>query len=277
MTIGLNSTMEEIIDEINRKGSGGYVLEVSGSSGTITEEQFQALITNFPNISVLVTTLEGMQILINSFILNEGLYIGTASLGLTYVYFYLSSDLTWTFELEDKNSEFVPTGKGNNTAIYGALELHGDQTYLGNVDFSEANVTGLGTGGGLTKTKVTLAELQALITAENMGMLVSIICKNSSKRNYNGVVAPMLKIGYSTLSTNAPEVFNRYIYSISDSFYNGASVIQFNEYLLRISKSGVILNNYIYRINKTTLEFTTSTETLKTDLTDSNFDFYVYK
>ena len=172
----------------------------------------------------------------------------------------------------------MPTGEGN-TAIYGALELHGDQTYLGNVDFSEANVTGLetGGGGGLTKTKVTLAELQALITAENMGMLVSIICKNSTKRNYNGVVAPILKIGYSTLSTNAPEVFNRYIYSISDSFYNGASVIQFNEYLLRISKSGVVLNNYIYRINKTTLEYTTSTEALKTDLTDSNFDFYVYK
>ena len=109
-----------------------------------------------------------------------------------------------------------------------------------------------------------------------MGMFVSIICKNSSKRDYNGVVAPMLKIGYSTLSTNAPEIFNRYIYSISDSFYNGAPVIQFNEFLLRIVKSGVIFNNYIYRINKATLEFTSSTEVLKTDFTDSNFDFYVF-
>ena len=131
--------------------------------------------------------------------------------------------------------------------------------------------------GGLTKTKVTLAELQALITPDNMGMLVSIICKDNTKRDYNGVVAPMLKIGYSTLSTSAPEVFNRYISNISDTYYNGAAVIQFNEYLLRISQSGVVFNRYMYRINKTTLEYTSGNEALKTDFTDSNFDFYVYK
>ena len=151
-------------------------------------------------------------------------------------------------------------------------------SFEGAVDFSSAEVRGLSSGGSsvLTKRKVTLAELQSLITTENMGMFVSIICKNSSKRDYNGVVAPMLKIGYSTLSTNAPEIFNRYIYSISDSSYNGEPVIKFSEFLLRITKSGVIFNNYIYRINKTTLEFTSSTEALKTDLTDSNFDFYVF-
>ena len=150
-------------------------------------------------------------------------------------------------------------------------------SFEGAVDFSSAEISGLSSGGGvLTKRKVTLAELQSLITTGNMGMYVSIICKSSTLRDYNGLVAPMLKIGYSTLSTNAPEIFNRYIYSITDSFYNGASVIQFNEFLLRITKSGVIFNNYIYRINKTTLEFTTSTEALKTNFTDDNFDFYVF-
>jgi hypothetical protein len=158
-------------------------------------------------------------------------------------------------------------------------------TFSGGVDFSGAMVTGLASsnsgsgstaGGGLTKRKVTLEELQALLINENMGMLVSVVCKNSVKRDYNGVIAPMLKIGYSTLSTSAPEVFNRNIYSIIESYYNGAPVIQFNEYLLRILKTGVVFNHYTYRINKSTLEYSSYNESLKDDFTNANFDFYVY-
>ena len=107
-------------------------------------------------------------------------------------------------------------------------------------------------------------------------MMVSIICKSATLRDYNGVCAPMLKVGYSSLSTNAPEVFNRSIHSISDSYFNGQPVLQFNEHLLRISASGVVFNRYFYRINKSTLEYTSGNEVLKADLTDSNFDFYVY-
>lgn len=70
-------------------------------------------------------------------------------------------------------------GSEYNTNIYGD-----NVNFYGNVDFSNANVTGLPSGGtgGATKTKITLAELQSMITnySSNVGKLIQVAPKASA-------------------------------------------------------------------------------------------------
>lgn len=352
MTIGLNSTMEEIIEEINSKGSGiidvAVLPSVGGNNldekaiyrvphatfftrdeGKVSSNEMHCnVLAELPSVGNPAVTFDSNlnPIYIETYFIPEenllygyvdsnlsvagggipvgwypaenlfplinvtygGVIYATAHAVAERLYLLIEYDLyglkNGRFELinvnESKSYDWENTHTFKKKAVFDKeVDFNSDSqvTFNGEVDFNNANVTGLQSGGGLTKTKVTLAELQALLTAENMGMLVSIICKSATLRDYNGVVAPMLKVGYSTLSTNAPEVFNRYIYSISDSYFNGQPVLQFNEYLLRISKGGVVFTKYTYRINKSTLEYSSASQALKTDLTDSNFDFYVYK
>lgn len=55
----------------------------------------------------------------------------------------------------------------------------GDHEFQGEVDFSQANVIGLNVGGGVGKTKITVAQLQSLLSnySNNVGKLIQFVYK----------------------------------------------------------------------------------------------------
>lgn len=333
MAIDLNSTMEEIIDEINSKGSGGGITELTTQYVRITDledgiykwiyddrkylyyyGETGTSASSFTNGDVILIVY-GTRSVNNTTYKYYKQWVAFAepyssggntstSISANYIYYgYTRANYGVSYSRTLTNipssSAVLLTGaqtiSGNKTfsgtttfsgTVNGLptgmqatddITWEGDHTFNANVDFSNANVTGLpssGGGGGLTKTKVTLAELQALCTTENIGMLVSIVCKNANNRALNDAVAPVLKVGYSSLDTTTPEIFNKVTSSISAS---GGATFTTTEYLFRILEEGVVFNKYTTTINLTNNTATRQSSAQKSLLTDANFDFYVYK
>lgn len=259
--------------EIGGSTSDKYILSLSGSYGVLTDEQYQGLVDNFPNVAIVLTQ-NGANFFITSIATQGGAYVAFYQDGTKTEKLCITQYKNWYMDTTDLYEKFV--SQMDDDDISGTKTFQGKAVFNSEVDFTNATVTGLPSGGGgLTKTKVTLAELQALITTENLGMPVSIVCKNSTNKAFNDAVAPVLKIGYGSLSTSAPEIFNKVTSEISAS---GGSVFTITEYLLRINGSGgVVFNKYTTTINLANNTATKTTTTNKSYVTDANFDFYVYK
>lgn len=96
----------------------------------------------------------------------------------------------------------------------------GDHVFNGEVDFSKSNVIGLNTGG-ISKTKITLAELQTMLTnySSNKGKIIQIVAKNATD-NHQRILE---HIGLLQI-TNKSSIHKNVSYThISQSGLNGST------------------------------------------------------
>ena len=170
----------------------------------------------------------------------------------------------------DLNSTMEDLIEAINSGVQSTDDIiwQGSHKFEGNVDFNNANVTGLPSGGGgLTKTKVTLAELQALLTNDNLGMLVSIVFKKNVFKDFNHLFIEPLRVGYSPLSVTQPQLYKKHF------TFDGENVssLTFYVYHFYLTSAGFYLKK------DTVSALGTITADKSSELTDANFDFYVYK
>ena len=151
--------------------------------------------------------------------------------------------------------------------------------FVSDVDLSGANII------GLTKsTKVTLAQLRAMVCRDNIGMLVSIRCMNSAYRDLNRIFGTVFQIGISAISDSyEAEIQHRCVSnmsiengSMSNTNINGSRITTY-EYLLRISPTVLVFDEYMHTIDLSDGTVRTSTNILNTLFNDDNFEFYVYQ
>ena len=130
----------------------------------------------------------------------------------------------------------------------------------------------LGGSGGITKQKVTLAELQEFLVDENAGTLVSIVCKAKPPVEDNTVGFLLLGLAQDGLSS-----VNAIISPSIDDFKEtcvGFSVPLFT-IIGKVNLTGCIKSSSVAM--RVFVDGEESLTDISTFLTDENFDFYIYK
>lgn len=238
LEIGQGLRVSAGILEAEATGGGNYVLELTGESGTLTDEQYQAVVNNFPNA---VVSLTDVGIILNA----------SANMGDGFV-----------FSLLQPNNEISLSG--------GIVIVNSDKSFQKMI----TAYTFPTSSGGLTKTKVTLAELQAMCTVENVGVLVNILPKNAAAFAFLSLCAPSVNIlDLSYLESNLVGI----ILPINGILENDDSSFQAFNCSVAISSLGVIdMQTDIYLVSLNSISKDTS-QTLSTLFNDENFNFYIYK
>ena len=166
--------------------NSSYICEINASNGeigTYTEEEFNNLIKNIDNAVIRLITNTGTFYIRNFFINSDISALATfINIGNELYILALSKDtwmLTEAGELAKLNGDNIFQGDNEfygETYFDGNVEMS-NANFSGNVDFSNATVTGLPSGGG--KTKITLAELQAILydSFNHEGKLIQIVAK----------------------------------------------------------------------------------------------------
>lgn len=248
------------IDEVESASNSGvsqYNLSTVLERGEITTlnaedtQAFASLITantgkylkDFQNIGVLISGEEGEGYQAYVGVINNPIFANEQLVGFQLIYqgtfniLYLNVDLatqTITAEFKTGNADWIesllPVYEGEN----------------------EGGTSGSG-GGGLTKTKVTLAELQALCTdINNIGVVVTLIPKSAMGLELFALmgghcVTCLMQDSETTLFLTL-QVYAQPL----------DKLVQFN-----------ILNNET--------QIKVGDDDYSTELTDTNFDFYIYK
>lgn len=224
-------------------GGGNYVLELTGESGTLTDEQYQVVVDNFPNVVVKSGEYyyNGMQLTSTRYIFNVSGVVETA-VGT------------------------VVTKQIQQSTI---VVLRTSPQWV-RVD-TIVEIPSGGSGGGITKTKVTLAELKALFTAENVGVLVTVIPK---AENLPSDIDSSILNCIASASIVTPINNTSGGWGIGYQYFTGLSVGDDSSHtlttgILIILQEGV-LGMGINTDLVTPIDFTTY-------ITDEYFDFYIYK
>ncbi len=260
--------------QITDSKSNTYILSLSGTSGTLTDEQYQALKDNFPNVTVLYCYEdEFYAIPIRS--TTQGYFFGSVVLNFTEHLITISPQKMWVKE-NNNFSKNVVTTTGAEQTINSAKIFNDTVTFNGAVDFTNANVTGL--TGIKAKEKINLPTLQSFCKStydSYEGGLVSMYCKNAEviTPELNEVVSTVLRIGCSPLSNGAYEVYNKVTHNaLSDD----GTTLYIYEYLLRIGYDIVVLDKTTTAINLADGTSTKTTESFGDRVIDVYFDFYFY-
>ena len=261
--------------EVSNSKSNKYILNLFGESGTVTDEQYQALKDNFPNVIVLYNGDDGSTLVLPIVGTVSGAYFAMYTTNITSTSIIIAPSKEWMYTEESYSHNYV-TVNGVHQDINGSKTFNGDVTFDCPVDFTNANVTGL--TGIKAKRKINLPTLQSWCGSTNPsyeGTLVVIYCKNAEviTSELNEVVSPVLRIGCSPLSNGAYEVYNKVTHNaLSD---DGATLYIY-EYLLRIGYDIVVLDKTTTAINLADGTSTKTTESFGHRVIDVYFDFYAY-
>jgi len=267
--------------EIGGSTSDKYVLSLSGNGGTLTDEQYQGLVDNFPNIVIIVTKGE-QTIVFNTIGTAEGSFIATFSAGTILQNLYIFPNKNWSYSQENFSSDYVSKSGTNDiwaNNTFNSSNIFSETSsveFKGTVDFTNANVTGL--TGIKAKEKINLPTLQSFCKStydSYEGGLVSMYCKNAEviTPELNEVVSTVLRMGCSPLSNGAYEVYNKVTHNaLSDD----GTTLYIYEYLLRIGYDIVVLDKTTTAINLADGTSTKTTESFGDRVIDVYFDFYFY-
>ena len=261
--------------EVSNSKSNKYILNLFGKSGTLTDEQYQALKDNFSNVTVLYCHEEGGIFASPITLTIQGSFACTFLIGFIEYTIAITSDKTWVVEQNDFKKGVVTT-TGIAQTIESEKTFHNMVTFKDTVDFTNANVTGL--TGIKAKEKINLTTLQSFCEStydSYEGGLVSMYCKNAEviTPELNEVVSTVLRIGCSPLSNGAYEVYNKVTHNaLSDD----GTTLYIYEYLLRIGYDIVVLDKTTTAINLADGTSTKTTESFGDRVIDVYFDFYFY-
>lgn len=151
-----NSEWKEIDGKITENDK--YILRLSGDSGVLSDEEYQKLVDNLENTTIIVTNDTGT-IVLNTIATMEGIYLSTFSMGSSITMLYIASNKAWAVITDDLSEDFIHrTGSNdiwaNNTFnTTNTFSETSSVEFKGKVDFTNANVTGL-SGGGLTQEQI---------------------------------------------------------------------------------------------------------------------------
>ena len=153
----------------------------------------------------------------------------------------------------------------DTTIEYGA-QYH---SFFGTVDFSDATVTGLPSGGGLTKTKVTLAQLRTMLSAysSNLGKLIQFVYKGSTTQPISSMIN---SIGLVQITNHG------HLYKKSSAVDMTESCLSGTTYVLSVSAS---TNTAFISYQPWERNFDDGTNIVENatefNITDTNFDIYI--
>lgn len=260
--------------EVSNSKSNKYILNLFGESGTLTDEQYQALKDNFSNVTVLYCHEDGIFALPIT-VITQGYFAGSFVIGFTEYTITISPAKVWVVE-QNNFKKGVVTTTGVEQTILSDKIFDSTVTFNAAVDFTNANVTGL--TGIKAKRKINLPTLQSFCKStydSYEGGLVSMYCKNAEviTSELNEVVSTVLRIGCSPLSNGAYEVYNKVTHNaLSDD----GTTLYIYEYLLRIGYDIVVLDKTTTAINLADGTSTKTTESFGHKVIDVYFDFYFY-
>ena len=260
--------------EVSNSKSNKYILNLFGESGTLTDEQYQALKDNFSNVTVLYCHEDGIFALPIT-VITQGYFAGSFVIGFTEYTITISPAKVWVVE-QNNFKKGVVTTTGVEQTIESEKIFNSTVTFNATVDFTNANVTGL--TGIKAKRKINLPTLQSFCKStydSYEGGLVSMYCKNAEviTPELNEVVSTVLRIGCSPLSNGAYEVYNKVTHNaLSDD----GTTLYIYEYLLRIGYDIVVLDKTTTAINLADGTSTKTTESFGHKVIDVYFDFYFY-
>lgn len=260
--------------EVSNSKSNKYILNLFGESGTLTDEQYQALKDNFSNVTVLCCHEDGIFALPIT-VITQGYFSGSFVIGFTEYTITISPAKVWVVE-QNNFKKGVVTTTGVEQTIESEKIFNSTVTFNAAVDFTNANVTGL--TGIKAKKKINLPTLQSFCKStygSYEGGLVSMYCKNAEviTPELNEVVSTVLRIGCSPLSNGAYEVYNKVTHNaLSDD----GTTLYIYEYLLRIGYDIVVLDKTTTAINLADGTSTKTTESFGHKVIDVYFDFYFY-
>ena len=249
-----------------------YVLKLSNTSGTLTDEQYQALLDNFQN-AVIVLVDNGRDIIFNSILREVDAFTATLAHRTRLLTLYISDDKSWTLTEVDHFDDYVH--RINANVIWAANTFNGPNVFTGAgsvefkgpVNFSDAQISGI-------RKKFICSQLKASITSDNLGSWVSLYCKNDDYKELNEVFATPLKIGYSPLSVQTPEVYNKVTHNATSE---DGTILYFYEYLFRMTSNTVVLNKTTTTVNLAEGTSSKTTEDFSSLVQDVYFNFYFYK
>ena len=146
-----------------------YILRLSGNSGVLSDEEYQKFVDNLGNTTIIVTNSEGT-IVFNAIATTKGLYISTFSMGYDITVLAITPDKTWAVYTDGLSEDFIRrTGTNDIWAdnTFNATNTFAETSiveFKGEVDFTNANITGLPSGGGsadLTELKRVMCLLHS--------------------------------------------------------------------------------------------------------------------
>ena len=147
--------------QITDSKSNTYILSLSGTSGTLTDEQYQAIKDNFPNVIVLYNGDDGSTLVLPIVGTVSGAYFAMYTTNITSTSIIIAPSKEWMYTEESYSHNYV-TVNGVHQDINGSKTFNGDVTFDCPVDFTNANVTGLPTTEVDTSTLVTLDTEQTI-------------------------------------------------------------------------------------------------------------------
>ena len=157
--------------EIGGSISDKYILRLSGNNGVLSDEQYQGLVDNFPNTTIIVT--EGEETIVyNTIATAKGVYMATFSAGTISQNLYIFANKNWSYLREnlpsggsiDTTADITWDGAhkfNGNVQFYADCAMdyincdtqanfNGEAYFWGAVDFTNATeIKGLPSGGGL--------------------------------------------------------------------------------------------------------------------------------
>ncbi len=263
-----NNEWKKIGDNAEEK----YILKLSEASGALTDKQYQGLLDNFPN-TVIIVVDNGTTMVFNTIVKEMNEFVATFTRGSRLITLYISDDKAWNLTEADHSSDYVH--RTNANVIWASNTFNGNNVFSGAgsvefkgpVSFLNAQISGL-------KNKYICSQLKGLITSDNLGSLVSLYCKNEAYKELNEVFAPILKIGYSPLSVQTPEIYNKVTHNATSE---DGTILYVYEYLFRMTSDTVVLNKTTTTVNFAEGASSKITEDLSNIVQDVNFNFYFYK
>lgn len=134
--------------EISDSTSDRHILRLSGNNGVLSDEQYQSLVDNFSNTTIIYT-LGNDTIVFNAIATMVGLYVSTFSMGYEITMLAITPDKTWVVYTDNLSEDFIRRTGTND--IWANNTFNNTNTFSESssvafncpVDFTNATINGL--------------------------------------------------------------------------------------------------------------------------------------